>query len=92
MAIEDVAVLAHTLGQTPTDPAAALRRYEAARQPRTARVQRAARRNDLGYHLGEPAASIRDAVLRALGGPRLLAQYDWIYRWRAPAPTAEAGP
>jgi len=91
MAIEDAAVLADALGQSPTDPAAALRRYEAARQPRTARVQRAARRNDLGYHLGEPAAAIRNAVLRALGGPRLLAQYDWVYRWRAPAPPSDAG-
>jgi salicylate hydroxylase len=80
MAIEDAAVLADAWD--PVDPAAALRRYERARQPRTAQVQRAARRNDLRYHLGAPASLVRDAVLRVLGGERLLAQYDWIYRWR----------
>jgi len=82
MAIEDAAVLAGAWGRAPDDPAAALRRYERARQPRTARVQRAARRNDLRYHLGPPAGVVRDAVLRALGGERLLAHYDWLYRWR----------
>jgi hypothetical protein len=44
-------------------------------------VQRAARRNDRVYHLGQPAALVRDAALAALGGRLLLAQYDWIYRW-----------
>jgi len=82
MAIEDAAVLARELVRSPDDAVAALRRYEAARQARTARVQRAARRNDLHYHLRGPAAFARDAVLRALGGRRLLAQYDWIYQWR----------
>jgi salicylate hydroxylase len=82
MAIEDAAVLAREIARSPGDRAAALRNYEAARQPRTARVQRAARRNDFHYHLPQPAAYMRDAVLRALGGERLLAQYDWIYRWR----------
>jgi salicylate hydroxylase len=82
MAIEDAAVLAAMVGQSPTDIVGALRAYEALRQPRTARVQRAARLNDLGYHLAAPAALVRDAVLRALGGERALARYDWIYRWR----------
>jgi len=85
MAIEDAAVLAGALARRPDDPAEALRDYERQRQPRTARVQRAARRNDLVYHLGQPAALLRDAALAALGGRRLLAQYDWIYRWSAPA-------
>ena len=82
MAIEDAAVLARELARSPDDRAAGLRNYEAARAPRTARVQRAARRNDFRYHLRQPAAFARDAVLRALGGERLLAQYDWLYRWR----------
>jgi salicylate hydroxylase len=81
MAIEDAAVLAREVALSPRD-SAALRRYERARRQRTASVQRAARRNDLHYHLRGPAALARDAVLRALGGDRLLAQYDWIYRWR----------
>jgi 2-polyprenyl-6-methoxyphenol hydroxylase-like FAD-dependent oxidoreductase len=84
MAIEDALVLAVSLARF-DDPARALRDYERQRQPRTARVQRAARRNDLVYHLGGPAALVRDAALAALGGRRLLAQYDWIYRWSGPA-------
>jgi salicylate hydroxylase len=81
-AIEDAAVLAQELSRSPADPAGSLRRYEQARQTRTARIQRAARRNDFTYHLREPAASIRDMILRGLGGERLLAQHDWIYQWR----------
>jgi salicylate hydroxylase len=83
MAIEDATVLARELARMPDDPAQALRRYETARQPRTAQVQRAAHRNDFNYHLGFPAANLRDAALRALGGERLLARYDWLYGWRA---------
>jgi salicylate hydroxylase len=83
MAIEDAAVLARELVRAPLrDRSAALRRYEAARRPRTARVQNAARRNDFHYHLRGPAAFARDTVLRVIGGRRLLAQYDWIYRWQ----------
>jgi salicylate hydroxylase len=82
MAIEDAAVLARELARSPSDRNTALRNYEAARRPRTARVQCAARRNNSRYHLRRPAAFVRDAALRALGGERLLAQYDWIYRWR----------
>jgi salicylate hydroxylase len=65
---------------------AALRRYERRRGPRTARVQRAARRNDLTYHLAWPAAAARDIAMRAMGNERLLAHYDWIYGWRADRP------
>jgi salicylate hydroxylase len=82
MAIEDAAVLARELARSPDDGVAALRRYEAARRSRTARVQRAARHNDFNYHLRQPAAFVRNAALRTLGGRRLLAQYDWIYRWQ----------
>ena len=82
MAIEDAAVLAHELAQSPADYTSALRRYESERRPRTARVQREARRNDFRYHLRRPAAFVRDAMLQAFGGERLLAQYDWIYQWR----------
>ena len=82
MAIEDAAVLASELSASRDDGVAALRRYETARHARTARVQQAARHNDFHYHLREPAAFVRNAALRALGGRRLLARYDWIYQWR----------
>jgi len=86
MAIEDGAVLAAELTHSPGDPQRALRAYEAARRRHTARLQRGARRNDLLYHFGWPAGAVRDAVLRLLGGEKLLAQYDWIFGWRPPAP------
>jgi salicylate hydroxylase len=87
MAVEDAFVLAGALARFTDDPARALRDYERHRQPRTARVQRAARRNDFVYHLCGLAARMRDAALAALGGRRLLAQYDWIYRWSGPEQT-----
>jgi salicylate hydroxylase len=80
MAIEDAAVLSGALARAPDE--SGLRAYEAARQARTARVHRAARRNDRHYHLGRFAAPVRDAVLRVLGGERIIAQYDWLYAWR----------
>jgi salicylate hydroxylase len=82
MAIEDAAVLMHELVRSPDDRVAALRRYETTRQPRTARVQHAARRVDFSYHVRGLAAFARDTAMRALGGRRLLAQHDWIYGWR----------
>ena len=84
MAIEDADVLAGSLAATPDDAAAALRRYEQARARRTARVHRAARRNDAVYHLPWPASLARDLAMGAMGNDRLLAHYDWIYGWRAP--------
>jgi salicylate hydroxylase len=82
MAIEDAAILGRELGRSPDNCEAALRNYETARRPRTAHVQRASRRSNFHFHLRQPAAFVRDAVLRALGGERLLAQYDWIYGWK----------
>ncbi|MFY9830145.1 MAG: FAD-dependent monooxygenase [Rhodoplanes sp.] len=85
MAIEDAAVLAHGLAHAPGGAAAALRYYESQRRPRTAKVQAAARTNDRIYHLGGPAAVIRDLAMRTvLGGDFLLSRYDWIYDWRPP--------
>jgi salicylate hydroxylase len=85
MAIEDAAVLVHALAHAPGGTAAALRYYESQRRPRTARVQAAARNNDRIYHLGGPAAVVRDVAMRTvLGGELLLSRYDWIYGWRPP--------
>jgi len=86
MAIEDAVVVAEALARSPDDPARAFRSYERSRIMRTAHVQRASSRNNFVYHLGGVAARIRDALLSALGGERLRARYDWIYRWRADGP------
>jgi salicylate hydroxylase len=82
MAIEDAAVLAQRLADARDDPAGAMRRYERQRRERTARAQRAARRNGIVYQLGGPGAFLRTLALTAIGGERLLARYDWLYGWR----------
>jgi salicylate hydroxylase len=81
MAIEDGAVLAKCLADTPDVPAA-LKRYEDLRAPRVTRVQRTAHQTGGIYHLSGPMALARDTTMRLLGGPALLARQDWIYGWR----------
>lgn len=76
-AIEDAASLAQALAHH-ARPELALRAYEAARRPRTARIQREARANGQVYHLAGPAALARNLVLR-LTASRLINRYDWIY-------------
>jgi salicylate hydroxylase len=84
MAIEDAAVVAQCLARTPNDASAALRTYSAIRRPRASKVQRYAARNGRSYHLAGVPGMLRDVVMRALGGPRLLKHYDWLYDWRPP--------
>jgi salicylate hydroxylase len=81
MAIEDAAVLARRLAEMPDHAPDAMRRYEQQRRRRTARVQRAARRNGALYHLGGAAALARSIAMRAMGGERLITRYDWLYGW-----------
>jgi salicylate hydroxylase len=89
MAIEDVAVLTACIGKVPTNPnetkpalATAMRNYEEKRRPRTADIQRGARINATLYHLGGPAAHLRNMALAAMGGENFLRRYDWIYDWK----------
>jgi salicylate hydroxylase len=82
MAIEDAAVLAQRLSETPDNPAPAMRLYERQRQRRTARAQRAAHRNGTIYHMGGAAALLRTIALLAMGGGRLINRYDWLYGWK----------
>jgi salicylate hydroxylase len=84
MAIEDAAVLADMLGKYLDDPADALRAYEGARRLRTARAQKASRRQARIYGLTGPEAVVRNLAMRALGGKRLLRRYDWLYNWQPP--------
>jgi salicylate hydroxylase len=82
LAIEDAAVLARRLGANPDNPATALRLYEADRRVRAAKVQKAARKNGNVYQYSGPDATVRDIVMRMMGGARLRNRYDWIYSWR----------
>jgi salicylate hydroxylase len=82
MAIEDAAVLAHSIAAAPGDLASAMRNYERQRQARTARAQRVARRNGTVFHMSGVMAAVRRLALLAMGGRRLVARYDWLYGWK----------
>ena len=86
MAIEDAAVLAKALSETPLESgsqvAAALRRYGKMRRARVARVQHLARQQGRIYHMRGAMALARDLAIRALGPQRMLARQAWIYDWR----------
>ncbi len=84
MAIEDAAVLAGFLGRYRDDPADALRGYEGARRRRTERAQQLSRKQGRIYGLTGPEALVRNIAMRAMGGERLRARYDWLYNWRMP--------
>jgi salicylate hydroxylase len=84
MAIEDAAVLADMLGKYLDDPCDALRAYEGARWHRTARAQQASRRQGRIYGLSGPEAFVRNLAMRAMGGEKLRARYDWLYDWQPP--------
>lgn len=86
-AIEDAAVLARLLKDAAPDAIPArLKRYDAARISRTARVQREALRQAKIYHLSGLAARARDLALRLAPADMLLSRYDWIYGFHADAP------
>ncbi len=79
-AIEDAGALADALASSDIAIGDALDGYSRARLGRVTRVQDTSRRLGQIYHLRGPAAVARDAALRALGGTRLLARQDWLYR------------
>ena len=86
MAIEDAAVLAKALSESPGDTIAGipatLKRYGRLRRGRVLRVQRTARQQGRIYHLTGPLALARDLAIKAMGPERMLARQDWIYDWR----------
>jgi salicylate hydroxylase len=84
MAIEDAAVLADMLAKYLDDPSDALRAYEGARWHRTLRAQHYSRRQGRIYGLTGPEALIRNLAMRAMGGVKLRARYDWLYSWQPP--------
>jgi salicylate hydroxylase len=92
LAIEDAAVLAMRLAESPDDPAPALRRYESDRRDRAAKVMQAARKTGKIYQYGGPDAAVRNIVMRRLGGALLRRRYDWIYSWHLDPKSAGSGP
>lgn len=91
MAIEDAAALAAQIAARPDDRATALRRYEAARQTRTAKVQRASLALGRVYHYSGPSRWARNSLLRNLAPEKMVGRYDWIYGF-ANDGVSDAGP
>jgi salicylate hydroxylase len=85
MALEDAAVLAHAMAETPDDLGRAIARYEAARRPRVAKVFRTAETTADLYHMGRLTGAVRNTGMRIIGGRGLIGRYSWIYGWRPPA-------
>ena len=85
-AIEDAAVLADSLAGDPGDPAAALRRYESARIPRTTRLQEVSHARAHLNHLPDgPEQQARDKSFAAADP---LVANGWIYSYDPAAAAA----
>jgi salicylate hydroxylase len=82
-AIEDAETLAAALSKSPDDPASAFAAYEAARKPRTRRIQQASRRMGEIYHMDGAMRFARNMVLSTIPASRLLARNDWLYGYCA---------
>lgn len=80
LAIEDAAILAEEIVNSPADLRRAFERYSTKRRPRAERVQRTARENGKIFHYGFPLSVIRNA---ALSRTDLSERYDWLYGWRS---------
>ena len=88
-AIEDAAVLARCLAEQADDPAAALRRYERLRIPRTTRVQTVSHgRSHLNHLPDGPEQRARDAAF-AQADP--LVANGWIYGYDTDAALTDGG-
>ncbi|MBC8035991.1 MAG: FAD-dependent monooxygenase [Rhizobiales bacterium] len=81
MALEDACVLAKCVSIN-SGIATALKIYAQLRQPRTARIQREARRLGRIYHARGLTAQTRNAFLRCLGPDWILDRNRWIYDWK----------
>lgn len=82
MAIEDAAVLAKCLADSPGEVTLALKLYETLRRPRVMRVQHTAQTLGQVYQLSGVAALARDMAMITMGGARIRARQDWIYDWK----------
>jgi len=83
MAIEDAALLAQRLA-TGEDLAQTLRRFEAGRRERVAKVRSRGAFNRFAYHARGPLALGRNLVLSLRRPESLASDLDWLYGYRTP--------
>jgi salicylate hydroxylase len=79
MALEDAAILPALLKTGET--AEAFKRFEAIRQPRTARLKAQSRQMTSVYHAAGTLARVRNATLKFGGSGLLLQRLAWLYDW-----------
>ena len=79
MAIEDADRLASCLKEAGGDPETAFKRYEATRQPRTARLQKASRAQGDIYHAGSIKRIVRNQIMKRLSADQWYNRVAWIY-------------
>ena len=79
MAIEDTDRLATCLKDAGGEPEAAFKRYEALRQPRTARLRKASRVQGGVYHAGGIKRLIRNQIMKRLSAEQWYNRVAWIY-------------
>jgi salicylate hydroxylase len=79
-AIEDADVLARQLARQ-GGVVSALECYGHKRRRRLLKINAQAEQLGHIYHLSGPAAMVRDMAIQWLGPERMLARYDWLYRF-----------
>lgn len=84
LALEDAVTLARTVAAGGADIRSAIAGFHARRAGRARRVQAVSRRQGRIYRLPPPLSWARDGVLALAPGPRLMAQFDWLYGWHPP--------
>lgn len=80
LAIEDAAILAEEIVNSPADLRKAFERYGSKRRPRAERVQKAAQENGKIFHYGFPMSVARNIIMSRTD---LSERYDWLYGWRS---------
>ena len=88
MGIEDAAILAPLLVNTPRAEDA-LARYQQARQSRVTRVASTSATNGTIFHLPWPLTLARDLAITAQGGEGHMRRLDWLYGYAAHAQLAQ---
>ena len=81
-AIEDAAMLANCVSENKDNLPVAFSNYEKLRKPRATKIWQLARKNRRIYHLGGPAAGVRNLVLNNTSVDSLYKRFDWLYGWK----------